>query len=631
MTLLTAPQIAAPRTGERRWLDLVGAVCAALGAVALLAEYGFNDPPVPVYACWLAEGAAVAAFLGSRVVGLRGAVYKAGFLRRYWLDLALVPGAGVVAAVWGTGSGAGPEAGVILAAVRQAGLAALAATQAGAIYVAIRQAGLVALAIAGRAAGCVVRPVSRGRCIRLMLGWYLGLIVVGGLLLALPKATTADHRNSPNTHLLNSAFAATSAACTAGLNVYEMPADYTLFGQIVILVLIQAGGLGMLVVGTLFGMLVVRELSGEPGGTAWMDAGRARRIIGAIVGTAVALEAAGAVLLWPVWADEPTVFSRGFHAVFGAVGAFCNTGFTLQKDSLVGVSGFWQVYGVILPLSVLGGLGFPVLYEIVHRVRGRGAGEGALLPLPARGWSVHTRLAVATSLCLVMAGTVGLLLFETPGRIGYWYVGRGNLLSQQNATQLSPEWMRSHEGPQRLYDAVFLATAGPGAGLRTVPVDPGAMSPASEFLLMLLMLVGGGPASTAGGIKTVALAVLVLYGCSVLRGRRRVEAFGWEISAGVVRRVLGLLLAAGAWLMVTILVLAHIERATFLAVAFEAVSALSTNGLSLGLTAGLTAGGKGMVIFTMLAGKLGPLGLMVWLAGRDEGGEPGVSEGIVLG
>ncbi len=222
-------------------------------------------------------------------------------------------------------------------------------------------------------------------------------------------------------------------------------------------------------------------------------------------------------------------------------------------------------------------------------------------------------------------------MFEKPGPIGYWYAGKGNLLSQQDAIQLSPEWMRSHQGPQRLFDALFQATVAPTAGLRTVPIDPGAMSPASQFLLILLMLAGGAPASTAGGLKTVALAVIILYASGILKRRSRTEAFGQRISQHTIRRALGLLFAMGAWLMLVILVLAHTERATFQAVTFEATSAISTSGLSLGLTPGLTALGKGIILLTMLAGRIGPLALMITLADKDETIESTPSDPIVLG
>lgn len=463
-----------------------------------------------------------------------------------------------------------------------------------------------------------------------MLAFYLALIILGGLLLALPKATTADHRNAPYTHLLNSAFTATSAVCTSGLNVYQLPRDYTLFGQIVILALVQVGALGMLVFGTLFGMLLVCRLSREPDGPAWLDAARVRRIIVTIVAVTLALETIGVALLY-LAADEPTLFARIFWAVFHSVMAFCSAGFALQKDSLVSASHLWQVYGVILPLSTLGALGFPVLYELAYRLRGRHGNDTPLLPLPARGWSLHTKLALAMALCLVLVGTLGLLCFERPGPIGYWYAGKSNLLSQQESAQLSPDWMRSHEGSRRLFDSLFQSVVSPVAGLRTVPIEPGAMSPASQLLLMWLMFVGGAPASTTGGLKTVAFAILVLYAWSILRSRRATDAFGCQIPPDVIRRVLGLFFACGAWLCLTTLALAHLERAAFLTVAFEAVSAFSTSGLTLGLTPGLTAIGKGLILLTMLVGRLGPLMLIIALVSEDASAPSTPSDRIVLG
>jgi trk system potassium uptake protein TrkH len=613
MTVLSPLQSCSPAAGQRRLLDLPGTVCAGLGAAGLLAEYGFFEPLVPVVWCRLVQAVALLAFLTIPLISA-GQAGMLEALKGHWLDLAVIPAAAVAAAARGA-----PLVATII--------------NAGAIYIAIRQTGCVAGAAFERAVQCVVRPASRAQPVRLILGWYLGLVALGGVLLAMPKATTADHRNAPYTHLLNSAFTAASAACTAGLNVYELPRDYTAFGKVVILALVQLGGLGMLVFGTLFGVLLVRQLYGQPPGAEWANEHRVRRIISAILVTTFGLEAFGAVLLYPVWSNGSAPLDSASHAVFHAVGAYCNSGFTLQKDSLVGLGTAWQVYAVILSLAVLGALGFPVLYEIACRLRPRpDRGGEALLPLPRQGWSLHTRLVVATTLSLAVTGTVGLLLLETPGRIGFWYVGKGNLLAPQEAGQLSPEWMRSHEGAQRVFDAVFQATGAPMAGLHTVPVDPGAMSPASHFLLMLLMLVGGSPASTAGGIKTVAFAILILYAFGLLRRRDKLEVFGREVRPSVVRRVLALFFVSAAWLVAVILILAHTERASFLSVSFEAVSAFSINGLSLGLTPSLTVLGKAIIILTMLAGRIGPLALMIALAEPDEpGAHDRDAETVILG
>ena len=613
MTLLKTPQISPPKTGRPASFDLPGTLCATVGLAGLLAEYGFFEPPVGLAWCRLAQATAVLAFLAVRLIRLATTVDKIILLRRYWLDLAVLPVAAIAAAFSGA-----PNLQTIL--------------QAGAIYVTIRQAGLLAHAVLERAVQAVAPPAAIAQPIRLLWGSYLVLVILGGLMLALPKATTADHRNAPFTHLLNSAFTATSAACTAGLNVYELPRDYTLFGKMVILGLVQLGGLGMLVFGTLFGMLLVRRLTDEQACRVWLDPPRVRRLITAIIAGTVGLEALGAALLYPAFADQPGLFEPAFHAIFHAVNAFCNAGFALQRDSLAGQGGLWQIYGVILPLAVLGSLGFPVLYEIVHRLGNRSRSAPPLLPLPAGGWSLHARLALTMSLCLFATGALGLLLFETPGRTGYWYVGKGNLLAAQDSVQLSPDWMRSHEGPQRLFDALFQAAAAPTTGLHTVPVDAGAMSPASHVLLMLLMFVGGAPASTAGGIKTVALAVIGLYVLSIFRRKGRPEAFGRLIPVEVVRLALGLFFVSIAWLIAVVLVLAHTERAAFLSIAFEAVSALGTSGLSLGLTPTLTALGKGAILLTMLAGRLGPLAMVVALAGRGaDDNQPQSCEPVVLG
>jgi trk system potassium uptake protein len=593
--------------------DLPGTLCAAAATAGLLAEYSFLEPLGSLAACHWVQAMALLAFVATRLARRTPSPKKGPQLQRYWLDATVLPAAAIAAALCRA---------PILATVLHAGVA----------YIALRQAGCLIQTLLERAVQTVVRPVRPLEPIRLLIGWYLALAVLGGLFLALPRASTADHRNAPFTHLLNSAFNATSAVCTAGLTVYDVPRDYTLFGKIVLLTLVQLGGLSMLIFGVLFGMLLVGRLSHEASGPVWMDPPRIRRLLRAILATTLVLEFLGTALLLGVFPAGPGTLQQTFPALFHAVNAFCNCGFALQADSLAGLAGSWQAYGVILPLAVLGSLGFPTLYEIVYRLRRHTRDGDPLLALPLGRWSLHSRLVLLISLCLVVGGMLGLLLFETPGQVGYWYVGKGNLLAAQDAVQLSPDWMRSHEGPQRMFDALFQAAVAPSTGLRTVPIDAGAISPASQVLLMMLIFVGGAPASTAGGIKTIAMAVVILYAISIFRRKTQPEAFGLQIPTWATRAALGVFLASLGWLTATILVLAHTERAGFLSIVFEAVSALGSSGLSLGLTPALTPLGKGIVLATMLAGRVGPLALVIWLAqpvATDTRQHP--SEPLILG
>lgn len=615
MTIATGPKSPAPRVGRSYAWQLETAATALLATVGLLAEYGFYTPLMDDRHCQALRLAAVILFLARQVADARRCSKTVHWVGRCWLEVAALPAAAIAAGTVG--------APVLATAIT-----------AGAIYVAVRQTSLWALAMLDRA----LRPatgLARGwQSIHPMISSYLLMVILGGALLALPAATASDHRNAPYTHLLNSLFMAGSAATGTGLSVYDFPAEYTLFGRIVVLVLMQAAGLAAMIFGTVFGLTVTRSLwpkesfrAGAP------DMPRLVRIVKAIVLVSFSLEALGAVLLYPLWSQEPGVLGRVFRSVFLAVGAFCNTGLSLERNSLVDMGGFWQVYGVVMPLIVLGGLGFPVLYEAAFRLGGAGRRlTQAAWPLSPDRWSLHTRLVLSVTLCLLVIGTAGLAFFETPWRHGgFWYVGRSNMLSADDSIQTSLQTMRGHSGDQRLYDALFQSASVRTAGLKTVLVKPGAISPASLTLMMGLMLIGGSPGSAAGGFHTVALAILVAAIVSSFRRRSQPTIMGAVIPDNAVRRVFAVFFAGLGWLMLTILVLAHMQRTDFLTLTFEAVSAFSTNGLSLGLTQSLTAVSKVMLLLTMLAGRVGPLALMVAMLGH-EGSQPSgtVAEPVIV-
>jgi len=449
-----------------------------------------------------------------------------------------------------------------------------------------------------------------------------------------PAATLSDHRNAPYTHTLNSLFMATSAVTATGLGIYDVSTEYTLFGRTVLLLLMQLGGLAALIFGTLFGLHVARSFWPQARMLEPWDIARARRIVRWIVLVTLGIEAHGVGLMWSLWAHQPTVFDRAFSAVFHAVSAFCNVGFTLYKDNLVGMGAARSIYTIMLPIMVLGGLGAPVLYEIgwrMKRIIRSSAGTSPALPVGSVGWSLHTRLVLAATLCLLAAGTLGLLFFETPWQhAGFWHTSRGDLLHQDESLQTSPQWMVSHEAPQRTLDALFQSASARTAGFKTVLIKTGAISPASLVLLMMLMLVGGSPASTAGGLHTISLVILGLAVTSILRRRKQTSVGGAVIPPGVVRCVLAISLLMMGWLAFAILALAHTQRADFLVVVFEAVSALTTSGLSLGLTPYLALVGKIVLLLSMLLGRIGLLVLMLAMADSDTEPRSQISQPLMV-
>ena len=521
MTIAVTPEPPRQQAGRNHAWQLGMAAIALLAGAGLLAEYGFYVPLVAAEYCQAAQAAAVLLFVATQVVQAWRCTDAGHWIGRCWIEAA----AGPLAAVAG--------------AIAMGAPVVMTAVTAGAIYVVLRQSAVWAQSLARRAMQATAATLSRWQPVRLIAGTYLLLTLLGGVLLALPAATVSDHRNSPYTHLLNSLFLAASAATGTGLSVYDFASEYTLFGKIVALVLMQAGGLAIMIFGTLFGLVIVWNLwPQETAATGPWDPKRLGRLVAAIVVTTFALEAIGAALLYPLFSTELGAPARSFHAAFLAISAFCNGGLCLDRNSLIDMAGFWQVYEVILPLMVLGGIGFPVLYEIGWRAIGAGRGSKpmlSVLPLPADRWSLHTRLVLGMTLCLIVVGALGMVFFETRwDHGGFWYSGNTDLLNKTDAVQASAQSMSGHSTAQRFYDGLFQSAAARTTGFKTVLVKPGSISPGSLTLMMGLMVIGGSPGSTAGGLHTVPMAILIVTVVSALRGRSRSSIGGSVIPERVV-------------------------------------------------------------------------------------------------
>jgi trk system potassium uptake protein TrkH len=444
---------------------------------------------------------------------------------------------------------------------------------------------------------------------RLMGAAFCLLIAVGGILLVLPKAMTPEARareGSGPTRVLNAFFTATSAACVTGLTVHEIGNDYTRFGQSVILILIQLGGMGIMLFGSVFGLMLRRQLTLRES-LVLQDIyqhdtlGRIARTTWFVCLSTLVIEAVVACGLYSMWSDtihEPA--TRWFYAVFHAVSAFCNAGFSLAPDSLRSVAHHWQVYGLIMPAIVLGGLGFPVLGELAHRrwLAIQALRTTSRRPRPPR-LSLHSRVILVTSGMLIIVPACCFVLFE------------------RNGSHVSEDALGALPWGARAGAALFQSVTCRTAGFHTVSMDPQDIAPASQFLMCILMFIGGSPASTAGGVKTAAVAIMVLGVVATIRRRDRVQIGRREVAMHTVRQASVVIIVMFALVSVMVLILSHTERAPLSSVLFEAVSACSTVGLSVGLTAQLTFEGRIVIMLAMFAGRLGPLTLLVALAGRQ--------------
>jgi trk system potassium uptake protein TrkH len=347
--------------------------------------------------------------------------------------------------------------------------------------------------------------------------------------------------------------------------------------------------------------------------------GQLRQVVVFIVIITFTFEITGAVAIYTMFAPRhATVLEGAFHALFHAISAFCNAGFALQSDSLAAFGQSWALYCGIVPLIVVGGLGFPVLLDMwqyvgAARLRRRGGtavrfsgtARCSRASLPRSQLNLHTKLVLSTTASLIIVPTIMLMFFELPtGQEPVAHPSAGEAPRMSDLSTMG-----------RAGAAFFQAVTVRTAGFNTVAMDAEALSPGSVFLLMLLMFVGGSPGSTAGGVKTVAVAVLALAVITSLRRRRNVEAFGRTIPEDAVRLAAAVVTVMFGVVSAVTLALAVTESAPLQTVLFESVSACGTVGLSAGLTGELTTEGRIIIMFAMFAGRLGPLTVMIALAG----------------
>lgn len=418
---------------------------------------------------------------------------------------------------------------------------------------------------------------------------FLLLILAGAGLLLLPRAVPIDQPLSK----LDALFTSTSAVCVTGLIVRDTATQFSPVGQVIILLLIQLGGLGIMSLTATLSLLLgkgigIRESSLLREVLQIPVLGEVSRMIGFIALFTFLAEALGTVMLYFGFADaigDPRL--RLFYAVFHSISAFCNAGFCTFTDSLVGFADDGLVTGTVVGLLIIGGLGFAVVANLLAYWRGRvlrrGCGRCRL--------SVQTKVVLRVTALLLLASTLLVVVVEWNGGLA------------------GADW----DG--KLGRAFFQAATTRTAGFNSL--DLTALSVPTLFLMIVLMFVGGAPGSTAGGVKLTTVAIMWANLRAIGRGYPRARLFDREVPRTVVRRAMlvltgGLLAAA---LGVFLLLLS--EGRQLLPTAFEVFSALGTVGLSLGMTGELSPAGKVIITILMIVGRLGPLTLAYGLVARS--------------
>ncbi|MFN8074949.1 MAG: potassium transporter TrkG [Kineosporiaceae bacterium] len=411
---------------------------------------------------------------------------------------------------------------------------------------------------------------------------FLAMIGAGTLLLMLPISTSGPGGAPVRTAL----FTATSAACVTGLTTVDTATYWSGFGEAVLLVLVQLGGLGVMTFASLLGLLVsgrlgLRSRLLAQAETRTLDLGTVRRVVVGLVKISATIQSVVFVALTlRLWLGyDNSLRHAAYLGLFHAVSAYNNAGFSLWSDSLVGFSTDpW----IILPIAgavILGGIGYPVLLELRASRRWR-------------RWSLHTKLTLVTTGALLVLGPLFIWLTEHPHRT----VGQHGLAGE-------------------LLAAGFGGVTARSAGFATF--DYAAAQPATLLASVMLMFVGGGAASTAGGIKVTTLAVLTLAVAAEVRGDKDITAFKRRISPATGRQALAVAMIAVATLTTATLVLLEVSAFTFDQALFEVTSAVTTTGLSTGITPSVPPAGQYLLIALMVLGRLGPVSVASSLALRQ--------------
>ncbi len=429
-----------------------------------------------------------------------------------------------------------------------------------------------------------------------ILAGFAAVIAVGTIILLLP-ISTVDGKGLP---FLDALFTATSATCVTGLSTLPINDTLSGFGQSILLLMVQIGGLGLMTISTFFGLLlgiqprlqgriVIKEALNQ------VDEVHTTNLISRVIFFTILMEGAGTAVLYTRMGVGHSLGQGLYLSLFHSISAFCNAGFTLFSSSLEAYRSDVVVNVAVMVLIVSGGLGFWVVQDIYENIRARLSGRAS------RPLSLQARVVLGMTLFLIVSGTILFLLVEGT-RTGGQLNGEGLFWSA-------------------LFQSVTTRTAGFSS------VDIGTLSMPTLVWMTAWMFIGASPGSTGGGIKTTTFIVMLASFRSVFTGAENVEIGRNSISDHVVRRANAVFLAASTWLLVAVfaMTIAGVTKgvSTFLPVLFETISAFGTVGLSMGVTSSLTGIGKVVLILTMFAGRVGPMSLILALAQRAD--RPGIT------
>jgi len=405
---------------------------------------------------------------------------------------------------------------------------------------------------------------------------FVAVISIGTVILSFPYVSVTGKSIS----LINAFFTSTSATCVTGLIVLDTPVDFTLFGQIVILALIQIGGLGIMTISTFAAVIIGRSvgLGQEYSLTKMIGENRVNRayqLIKFICFFTFVIEIVGAVTLFPQFRALGFSFKTAvWKSIFHSISGFCNAGFSLQSDSLIPFQSNPGIIMTISALVIVGGLGFGVLYWFFERISGN-----------YRKNSFHVKIVLWSTGILLLAASLFIFIFEYNGALaGFSFA-------------------------DKIYNSIFAGMTPRTAGFNTFDIC--SLKPVTRFFTSVLMFIGVAPGSTGGGIKITTVFVLILTVRALIRGDEEIQGYGYSVSMGTVFRAAAVLVLGVATFVLGFAFLLGSQNLSFEVLGFEAMSAFGTVGLSMNATTLLNNFGKIILVILMFIGRVGPLTLVL--------------------
>jgi trk system potassium uptake protein TrkH len=430
----------------------------------------------------------------------------------------------------------------------------------------------------------IVTFINKREPTQIMVIGFATVILIGGLLLNLPIAS----QSGESVGLLNALFTATSAVCVTGLVVVDTATYWSGFGQVVIIMLIQVGGLGFMTIATLFSLIIKKKINLRERlliqeALNQIDLSGLVKLTRYVLLMTFIIEGTGALLLSTVFIPQFGIAKGIWYSVFHAISSFCNAGFDLMGSvtgpfsSLTSYVNNFTITMTISALIILGGLGFPVILDVIKHKK-------------ISKLTIHSRIVLFTTAMLIVVGMILILLLEydNPDTLGPLGFG-GKLLAS-------------------LLQSVTPRTAGVNS------IDLAAMHESSIFIIIILMFMGASPASTGGGIKTTTLAVLALTVKSFILGKEDIEIYERRIEISTVRKSVGIFFI-GIIVVVsgTLIISVTDPDFTILEAGYEVVSAFATVGLSIGGSPNLSVLGKIFIMLFMFMGRVGSLTIFMAL------------------